>query len=261
MTTLELVAWIATGVTIGAFTIEALISYFLLRDGHYRLGDTFTSIAIGVGYLFARFGIGALVAVVLFLVYDATPLRWSMTAWWHWGVLFLVTDFFYYWSHRASHTYPVLWASHAAHHSSPHMNLSIGLRNSWVGGAIDWVFFVPPVALGFHPLAFGAVAALAGAWDFLTHTPYVGKLRWFDGWANTPANHRVHHARNRQYVDKNLGGALIIWDRLFGTYEPEGEKPIYGIDPAPARPNNPFYLEFYLWIAWFRGLFKRKSTA
>jgi sterol desaturase/sphingolipid hydroxylase (fatty acid hydroxylase superfamily) len=247
MTSLELVAWIAAGIMFGAFIIEALISYFILRHDHYAIGDSFLNVGITIGYVAARLGIGAFVAVILFAVYEVTPLRWSMASWWHWVVLFLLNDFFYYWSHRASHVFPFMWASHAVHHNSPRMNLSTGLRNSWVGGIFDWVFFVPPVLLGFHPLALGAVAAVGSAWDFLTHTPYVKKLRWFDGWANTPANHRVHHAKNPQYVDKNLGGALIIWDRLFGTYEPEVETPVYGIDPMPARPNNPFYLELYLW--------------
>ncbi|MBA3458928.1 MAG: sterol desaturase family protein [Deltaproteobacteria bacterium] len=261
MSELELVTWIAAGVMFGAFTIEALISYFVLRDDRYGLADTFTSIGITIGYVVARLGVGAFVAVMLLMIYEVTPLRWSMTSWWHWVVLFFVNDFFYYWSHRASHAFPFMWASHAVHHNSARMNLSTGLRNSWVGGAIDWVFFVPAILLGFHPLALGAVIAFGSAWDFLTHTPYVGKLRWFDAWANSPSNHRVHHAKNPQYLDKNLGGALIIWDRLFGTYEPEGEKPIYGIDPMPARPNNPFYLELYLWAEWLRGVFKRKSSA
>jgi len=259
MTTLELVTWIAAGVMFGAFVIEALISYFVLRHRHYAITDTFVSVAITIGYVLSRLGIGALVAVVLFAVWSATPLRWSMDHWWHWLVLFLVEDFLYYWSHRASHTYAFMWASHAVHHNSEKLNLSTGLRNSWVGGLIDWVFWVPPVALGFHPLALGAVVAVASAWDFLTHTPYVGKVGWLDPWANSPSNHRVHHAKNPRYLDKNVGGALIIWDRMFGTYAAETETPIYGIDAMPRRPNNPVYLELYLWGDLLRRAFRKTA--
>jgi sterol desaturase/sphingolipid hydroxylase (fatty acid hydroxylase superfamily) len=249
--TLALIPWILAGVMTSAFVIEALVSYFLLRHRHYGVADTFVCVAIAVGYVAARVAIGALVALIFFGIYELTPLRWSM-AWWHWIVLFVVNDFFYYWSHRASHTYPFMWASHAVHHNTERFNLSIGLRNSWVGGLIDWVFIAPVVALGFHPLAVGVVVAVMSTWDFLSHTPYVGRLPWFDAWANSPANHRVHHAQNARYLDKNLGGALIIWDRMFGTYAPLEEPAVFGIAEMPARPRNPFYVELYLWGAMLR---------
>ena len=261
MSTLALITWIAAGVMMTAFVVEALISYFILRDDRYGLADTFTSVAITIGYVASRLGIGAMVAAILIGVYELTPLRWSMDHWWDWVLLFLLWDFLYYWSHRASHTWQFMWASHAVHHNSPRLNLSTGLRNSWVGGAIEWVFFVPPVALGVHPLALGAVLAIGSAWDFLTHTPYVGKLRWLDPWANTPSNHRVHHAKNPRYLDKNVGGALIIWDRMFGTYAAETEPAIIGITEMPRRPHDPFYLELYLWAGLIRRAFKRSNTA
>lgn len=250
MTTVELwklIPWIAAFIMFGAFGVEGVVSYFFLRDGKYELKDTFTSIAITVGYVVVRLFLGALIALILMGVYELTPLRWSMEHWWHWLVLFVVNDFLYYWSHRASHTFPFMWASHAVHHNSPHMNLSTGLRNSWTGGAIDWIFFVPVIALGFHPLAFGVILAIASGWDFLTHTPYVGKLPVIDFLCNSPSNHRVHHAKNPQYLDKNCGGALIIWDRIFGTYAEEKEPGEYGTIEPPKRPYNPFYLELYLW--------------
>lgn len=258
MSTWELIPWIAAFVMFGAFTVEGLISYFIVRDGHYELRDTVTSVAITIGYVLVRLGLGAVVALLLMGVYQLTPLRWSMAHWWHWVVLFVVYDFFYYWSHRASHTYAFMWASHAVHHNSPKLNLSTGLRNSWVGGAIDWVFFVPPIALGFHPLALGVVFAIGSAWDFLTHTPYIGKLPVIDALFNSPSNHRVHHAKDLAYADKNCGGTLIIWDRLFGTYAAEPESLEYGTLEAPRRPYNPFYLELYLWGAMIRDAFSRK---
>lgn len=247
------VEWIAAYVMFGAFVLEGIASKLVLRDGHYDVRDTAVNVATMIGYVGARIVIGAAVGVILLATWKLTPLRWSMDAWWHWGVLFLLEDFLYYWSHRASHVYRVLWASHVTHHSSPVLNMSTGLRNSWVGGAIDWVFFVPMAALGFHPLHIAAVIAVASAWDFLTHTPYIGKLPGIDWLLNSPANHRVHHAKDAQYVDKNFGGATMIWDRLFGTYEPERAKPSFGIDAMPARPHNPIYLQFHLWADLVRG--------
>ena len=259
VTLLELAAWIAALVMFAAFLVEALISKYLARDGHYDVTDTFVSIAIMIGYVLMRVGIGAMSTVALIALWSVTPHQWSMDAWWHWVVLFLAVDFLNYWSHRGGHVIPFLWASHAVHHNSPKFNLSTGMRNSWIGVLYDWMFFIPAVAIGFHPLYLAGVVAVASAWDFLTHTPYVGKLRWFDGWANTPSNHRVHHGRNPRYVDKNFGGALIIWDRMFGTYEPEhDDEPVdYGVHPMPARPKNPFYLEFYLWAAVVRRALSR----
>jgi len=261
MTTLELMSWICAGVMFGAFAVEAIISYFLLRNGRYELGDTFLNIGITLGYVAMRVFVGAAISLVLVGVYELTPLRWSMEHWWHWVILYVLNDLLYYWSHRASHVYRFMWASHAVHHNSPVMNLSTGLRNSWVGMFVDWIFFVPPIVLGFHPLALAACAAVMSTLDFLTHTPYVGKLGVLDKIFNTPSNHRVHHAMNSQYVDRNMGGSLIIWDRMFGTYAAEVEKPIYGVDPMPVRRYNPFYLELYLWGALLRDWFSRTPAA
>ena len=261
MSSLELVSWIAAGIMFGAFTIEGLVSVFVLRDGKHDVRDSFVNVAITIGYVLVRIGLGAVIAVILLAVYELTPFRWSMTSWWHWVVAFVVNDFFYYWSHRASHHYKLMWASHAVHHNSTHMNLSTGLRNSWVGGIFDWPFFVPTVAMGFHPLVLAAVVAVGSAWDFLTHTPYIGKLPVIDYVFNSPANHRVHHAKNPQYLDKNCGGALIIWDRLFGTYAEEHEAPVFGTVDPPKRPHDPFYLELYLWVGLVRSWRRPRRSA
>ena len=258
--TWELIPWIAGYAMFGAFALEGVVSSLVRRDGHYGLRDTLVNLMIMGGYIGVRIVLGAAIGVVLLAIYRLTPLRWSMAHAWHWVILFVLNDFLYSWSHRASHAFRFMWASHAVHHSSTRLNLSIGLRNSWVGGVIDWVFFVPPVALGFPPLALGVVIAIGSAWDFLTHTPYIGKLPGLDAVFNTPSNHRVHHAKNPQYIDKNCGGTLIVRDRLFGTYAPEVEPPEYGTLVPPRRPYNPFYLELYLWAEMIRDAFRRRPT-
>jgi sterol desaturase/sphingolipid hydroxylase (fatty acid hydroxylase superfamily) len=251
MTTMHMVMWIAVGVMFALFMIECAYS-LLKRDGHYSVWDTVMNLAVAFGYMISSLTIGALITVFLLPFYELSPLRWSMNEWWHWAVMFVVNDFFFYWSHRASHKFGFMWASHAVHHNSDKLNLGTGMRNSWVGLAIDWVFFIPVVMLGFHPILLFALIPLASGWDYLCHTPYVGKLPVLDWIFNTPSNHRMHHERASGYHLANLGGALIIWDRLFGTYAREEQTPVYGVDPMPARPRNPFYLEFYLWGALIR---------
>jgi sterol desaturase/sphingolipid hydroxylase (fatty acid hydroxylase superfamily) len=250
----HLAAVLAAGVMFAAFLVEALASGVLLRDGRHERRDTVANLLIGAGYVASSALEGIVVTAVLAAVWSRSPLRWDMRSGWSWIALLLGEDFLYYWSHRASHRVPVMWASHAVHHNSPRLNLSTGMRNSWVGGWLDWVFFLPLAALGFHPLHLGVVQALATAWDFLAHTPYFPKNRVLDLLFNSPSNHQVHHGANPEYVDKNLGGFLIVWDRLFGTYQREEAPAIYGIDPMPARPYDPLHVEFYLWAAWLGRL-------
>jgi len=238
----------------GSFLVELVMSRMVFHDRHHDLADTRNNLIIGAGYLVSRAFLSLLTAGVLVAVWKLSPWRWSMSSPWHWLVLLLAEDFLYYWSHRASHAFRMMWVSHVVHHNSPKLNLGTAMRNSWVGGYLDWVFFLPLVALGFHPLAIAVVEAGATAWDFLTHTPYFPKSRWLDWIFNSPSNHRVHHATNREYVNKNFGGALIVWDRLFGTYAAEGAPPVYGTSPMPTKPNNPFHLEFYLWWELLKGL-------
>ena len=260
MESLEWVAWIAMGVMFCAFLVEVVTSFVIRRDGHYDGKDTLVNLAVAGGYVVASLGYGAVIVLILLPVYELTPLRWSMDVWWHFAAMLVINDFFFYWSHRASHTFRFMWASHAVHHNSPKLNLSTGMRNSWVGGAIDWVFFAPVVALGFHPAYLFAIVPVASGWDYMTHTPYVGKLPGLDYIFNTPSNHRVHHATNAPYLDRNLGGMLIIWDRIFGTYAAEHEKPKFGALEMPARPHNPVYIELYLWGALLRDLVRSRRT-
>jgi sterol desaturase/sphingolipid hydroxylase (fatty acid hydroxylase superfamily) len=260
MSALDWVVYVAMGVMFCAFTGEVIASYFIRRDGFYERNDTLVNLAVAAGYVVASLTYGAVIVLILYPLYQLTPLRWSMDSWWHWATMFVVNDFCFYWSHRASHVLRFMWASHAVHHNSHLLNLSTGMRNSWVGGAVDWVFFAPVVALGFHPAYLFAIVPIASGWDYMCHTPYVGRLPGLDLIFNTPSNHRVHHATNKRYLDRNLGGMLIIWDRIFGTYAAETEKPKIGSHEMPARPNNPVHIEFYLWAALIRDVFRKRRT-
>ena len=144
-------------------------------------------------------------------------------------LLFLADDLAYYWFHRVSHESRVFWASHVVHHSSQHYNLSTALRQTWV--PMTYLpFWLPLLLLGFPPWTVLLAQSWSLIYQFGLHTERIGKLpRWVEGIFNTPSHHRVHHGANEQYLDRNYGGILVIWDRLFGTFEPEGERVQYGL--------------------------------
>lgn len=160
-----------------------------------------------------------------------------------WVLAFFIADLTYYWMHRIEHEQRILWALHSVHHSSKDYNLSISFRLSIIEGLIEWVFLIPMILVGFSP--FQAIVGLILVAQFQTwiHTERIGKLGWLDKIFNTPSVHRVHHGSNRKYLDKNYGGFLIIWDRIFGTYQKEEEQVIYGLT-KDINTNNPLLINF-----------------
>jgi alkylglycerol monooxygenase len=169
------------------------------------------------------------------------------TAWGVWAVAFLLVDLAYYFLHRYSHTVHVLWAGHVVHHSSEEYNLTVALRQSALHGLTSWVFFIPLAAIGLPWKLFAACYALNLVYQFWIHTREIDRLpRWLEAWLNTPSHHRVHHGVNPQYQDRNYAGALIIWDRLFGTFEPEREPVVYGIT-TPLQSWNPVWANVHIY--------------
>lgn len=147
-----------------------------------------------------------------------------------WIFLFIAQDFLYYWFHRCSHRSRWFWSAHVAHHSSKFMNFSTALRQSVLYPFTGmWLFWLPLAYLGFPPEDITMIVAINLFFQFWIHTELTSRIPYFDYWFNTPSHHRVHHATNSQYIDKNYGGVLIIWDRIFGTFIPEIEKCRYGI--------------------------------
>ncbi|MEW9900525.1 sterol desaturase family protein [Chitinivorax sp. PXF-14] len=168
-------------------------------------------------------------------------------AWWSVPLLFLLQDFLYYWFHRASHRIRWMWASHVVHHSSERLNFSTAFRQSLtypISGM--WVFWIPLAWIGFTPDWVILCVGLSLAYQFFVHTQAVGKLGWVEKLFNTPSHHRVHHARNPQYIDRNYAGILIIWDKLFGSFVEETEAPVYGI-VRQIDSHNPLRLTFHEW--------------
>jgi sterol desaturase/sphingolipid hydroxylase (fatty acid hydroxylase superfamily) len=149
---------------------------------------------------------------------------------WTIAAAIILVDFVYYWDHRIGHRWRAMWAfSHSVHHSSPIFNQTTGLRVSFVDGFISPWYYTSIIFLGFDPFLVASAFGVVLAYQQWIHTETIGKLGWFDRFFNSPSNHRVHHGSQPQYLDKNYGGIFIIWDRIFGTYEPEGEEVVYGL--------------------------------
>jgi sterol desaturase/sphingolipid hydroxylase (fatty acid hydroxylase superfamily) len=167
-----------------------------------------------------------------------------------WAGCLLGVDFLYYWFHRKSHEVNAFWAAHVVHHQSEEYNLAVALRQGAFQGAFSWVFYLPLAVIGFPPLMFLAVSSIDTLYQFWIHTRAIGKLGPLEWILNTPSNHRVHHGRNPKYVDRNHAGMLIIWDRMFGTYVPEQEEPVYGIT-TPLQSWNPVWANLHYWVDLF----------
>jgi len=232
---------------IGLVFLVAIVSesvWDIVTGKRKHLGETLSNFTIAVvTSLLERTAYGLIFVAGLLL---AAPLAIAKVpdAWWSWGLAVIVADFTYYWMHRWEHEVRILWAHHSVHHSSSEYNLTTALRLAWIEGLIEWLFFVPMILLGFGVVQTIIAFSIVVAYQTWIHTEKVGKLGWLDRVFNTPSVHRVHHGSNHQYIDKNYGGIFILWDRLFGTYEPEGETVIYGIT-KPINSVNPLIVNFH----------------
>ncbi len=223
---------LATPVFLALMALELAVGW-VRRRHTYHFADAVSSISVGVlsqtSAVFTR-----LLRIGIYTALFEHLALWRNDGFWtslHGGLLALVFyDFCYYWLHRLGHEVAVLWAAHAVHHQSQDYNLSTALRQTSSGSLLGWIFFVPMALAGVPPLVFIIVGLVDLLYQFWVHTEHVGRLGWFDRWFCSPSNHRVHHAVNDPYLDKNYGGILVLWDRLFGTFKDEnpGEPCVYG---------------------------------
>jgi alkylglycerol monooxygenase len=248
---------LATPVFFALIALEYVVGRARNRS-NYRLNDAVNSLSLGiisqVVGLFTRalaFGIYAL-AFELFALW-----RLPADQWWVWAAGIVLYDFCYYWNHRLGHESAVFWAAHVVHHQSQEYNLTTALRQTSSGTLLGWIFYLPMAIAGFPPSVFAVAAIVDLLYQYWIHTEQVGKLGWFDRWFASPSNHRVHHAVNDGYVDRNYGGILMIWDRMFGSFVEETERCVYGTR-APLESWDPFWanLEVYADLArksWHAG--------
>jgi len=230
--------------------IEAISYRFLPADDElgYELRDTATSLSMGLGSRVWGLAWDVVALLGLSAIYALTPLRIDMAHWWAWVLLLFGEDLCYYAFHRGSHRIRLFWASHVVHHSSQRYNFSTALRQEWTGLG-TFVFWIPLAAAGFPVWAIYVQQSVSLLYQFFLHTERIDKLpRVVEAVMNTPSHHRVHHGVNNQYLDKNYAGILIIWDRLLGTFEPEVERPRYGITKQ-LTTYNPLRVGFHEWWA------------
>ena len=231
----------------------------------FRLADAVSSISLGMlsqtSAVFTR-----LLRLGLYTLAWQTLALWRDDAFWHgaagWVLALLFYDLCYYGYHRAGHRVAVLWAAHAVHHQSQDYNLSTALRQTSSGAVLGWLFYVPMALAGVPPLVFAVVGLIDLLYQFWVHTEQVGRLGWFDRWFCSPSNHRVHHAVNDRYVDKNYGGILIVWDRLFGSFveEDDAEPCVYGTR-TPLRSWNPVRANLQVYAELWRDSRRARSWA
>ncbi|MES2938278.1 MAG: lysoplasmalogenase family protein [Pseudomonadota bacterium] len=225
---------LATPVFLGLIALEYAWGVARGRNT-YRLNDAINSISLGMlsqvsAVLTRLFRVGIYTAVFSSLALWRNDAFWL--SWYGWLLALVFYDLCYYALHRAGHEVAVFWAAHVVHHQSQDYNLSTALRQTSSGALLGWIFYVPMALAGVPPLVFGVVALIDLLYQFWVHTEHVPKLGWFDRWFCSPSNHRVHHAVNDTYVDRNYGGVLIVWDRLFGSFQEEGERCVYGTRTA-----------------------------
>ncbi len=237
--------------------LEYILSIYRNKDV-YVGKDFLAATTIGV----VNVVISALIKIALFAViiffYNLVP--WYIPpTWWSYILCIVAIDFCRYWAHKVAHEQRFWWATHVTHHSSEQYNFSVSFRLSWTQH-IKIVFFIPVALMSFDPVVFFICHQIEVLYQFWIHTELIHKLpRPIEYIFVTPSHHRVHHATNAQYIDKNYGSTFIIWDRIFGTFEPEVEKPIYGIT-NPVNSYNPVYLVFHEWIDLVKDLRKVRSA-
>lgn len=221
---------LATPFFILTVILEITLSRFGVLKARYEVKDTAVSLAMGLtSQIAGLLTAGAAFAAAVW-VYHHRLFTIPFTAVWAWLAVFMLEDFTYYWFHRLSHERRFWWAAHVNHHTSQHYNLSTALRQTWTGGvAGTWALWLPLSLLGFPPAMVAIQKGVSLVYQYWIHTEVIRRMpRGFEAVFNTPSHHRVHHARNPRYLDRNYAGILIVWDRMFGSFQAE-------LDAEPCR--------------------------
>ncbi len=240
---------------IGAPIVLAMIFAELLISNwqnkkYYKTEDTLCTIGLLTGNIIVAFSIKGLILGFHFYLYQFKVLELAsiLPLWAMWTLTFIMIDLVFYIYHRMSHRVRFLWAIHLSHHSSEEMNFAVSFRQAWFGPISKIPFFMALPLLGFDPTIIAVAGVMSTLWGIVGHTQIVGKLGFVEWVFNTPSHHRVHHGSNKQYIDKNYGNLLIIWDRMFGTFEPEEEPVKFGL-VNNVNTFNPTKITFMAWLS------------
>ena len=233
---------------------EALISNWQNRK-NYKREDTYCTVGLLAGNIVMAFAIKGLVLAFHFYLYQFRIFDFANTIplWAMWILTFIMIDLVFYVYHRMSHRTRFLWAIHLSHHSSEEMNFAVSFRQAWFGPISKIPFFMTLPLLGFDPTIIAVAGVISTLWGIVGHTQIVDKLGPLEWVFNTPSHHRVHHGSNKQYIDKNYGNLLIIWDRMFGTFEPEEEPVTFGL-VNNVNTFNPAKITFMAWSSMIEDI-------
>ena len=245
------------------FIVVEVIWGWLRGNNTYRVNDSINSVSLGLLSTASKLiflNIGLLVFSRVEQNFSLVALDIGSTA--HWVMGLLLYDFLYYWFHRISHERQLFWGSHVVHHQSEDYNLGTALRQTSTSFLTTWVFFVPCFILGMPIYMFVSIASAHLVYQFWVHTQHISKLGPLEWILITPSNHRVHHAQNADYIDKNYGGLLIVWDRIFGTFQEEDlqQAPIYGIR-TPLKSWNPLWANVHIFASMATDAWRTNSWA
>lgn len=249
------------GVPIVLGLILAEVIYSSSKNlGYYSLKDSLAGYGLLVGNILINFLTKG--SVLFFYIYlyqfKLVAINDLLSPVFVWVLTFITIDFIFYWYHRCSHRVRFLWAVHMNHHSSEEMNFSVSLRQAWFGPLTKIPFFMFMPLLGFDPIITAAAGIILTLWGVLGHTQWINRLGPLEYIFVTPSAHRVHHGSNEEYLDKNYGNFLIIWDRLFGTFADEKSKVVYGIVDN-VKTFNPLKITFQFWITMYQDYKNAKS--
>jgi sterol desaturase/sphingolipid hydroxylase (fatty acid hydroxylase superfamily) len=245
-----------------SIALEFAASRLALVKARYEARDTLAALGMSVGNIVTNLLMAGIVFAGLTAAYRLRLFTISPASPWAWVVIFFLDDFTYYWFHRISHECRLWWAAHVNHHSSQNYNLSTALRQTWTGEvAGTWTPWIPLALLGFPPDMILLQQSFNLTYQFWIHTESVRRMpAWFEYLFNTPSHHRVHHASNPRYLDRNYAGVLMVWDRMFGTFaqETDEEQVRYGL-VKNIDTFNPIKIAFHEWLAIARDLWSARS--
>ncbi len=243
---------------IGLFLLELFVGVIRRRIRKLYILDSLVSFSTLIPYGFIEALMVGISLYAYFGIWDhLTPYQLPINGWTIFLAI-LLADIGYYWMHRVSHEVRLLWVAHSVHHSSPIFNTAVAFRFSPFDPFISPIFHAPIILMGVHPMLLIIAELIVLAYQFWIHTELVGKLGFLEKFLNTPSNHRVHHGSDDKYIDNNYDGITIIWDRLFGTYQAEEEKPTYGLT-RQINTVNPIKVWFYEIPGLIRDLFSTAS--
>lgn len=244
--------------SMGLATVEFIWEWRQKKLTKWRLKEMLSSFMVFIPAELTQKAANTIFIGSFFVLYNIIP--------WHipvngWSVIaaILVIDFLYYWEHRWEHEIRLLWSYHSIHHSSPIYNYTTALRVSFIDNFVTWVFYLPAILLGFHPVIVLLAIAFILGYQFWIHTELIKSMpRWFEWLFNSPSHHRVHHGSDDIYLDKNYGALLIIWDRMFGTFQKELHRPTYGLT-TPIDTINPVNVHLYEYKGILKDLRKARN--